>query len=543
MAVSRKTNNQTTWHQPIDFTTLNWQMDTHPVKLKQYAMSGLNLTPQAIKGVVYPKNTGDISTILRSANQMKIPVYPISRGKNWGYGRATPVTENCVILDLSKMNTIIDIDEDMAVAEIEPGVTQGALCSALQNTGLMMDVTGSGEDTSIVGNILERGFGHTPLGYRSQHFVISEIVLADGSVVSLNNRNSVSHFGRVGLASGLHELMQQSNFAVVTRMRVMLMPRPEQSLKCIFTLDNDTLLGAYIDTIRQLKYEGVFEGLPHIGNDMRIISLMCQFDFKHQNSRTGIDEEELARLRSRFKVARWTLACGIYGTKSIARAKARRARQLLGKIGTVRIVNDAIIDRGNQCYSLIQRFLPHLIPKSLATRIERITEQSQLLRLMDGYPTDYARKGCYWRHRHKHYRPDTDPVSDGCGFRWLAPTLPLQGKQVMHMIDLAKRLYRESGFEFAVTLTAINPKLCQAILSIYFDMDNPHEVQRSKHLATRLKQLFDENGWLAYRIAIDEHAVDFERYPDSLQDLRIRLKHAFDPNNIIAPGRYSPASI
>lgn len=543
MVATRIDNKQDLTSQSNAYAELDSQMRTRPAELKHYAISGLSSELQVIKGVVYPKNTEEVSTILCSANQMKIPVYTISRGKNWGYGRATPVTDDCVILDLSKMDNIIEIDQDMAMAEIEPGVTQGALCSALLDTNLMMDVTGAGEDTSIVGNILERGFGHTPLGFRSQHFIISEMVLADGSIVSLNDENSVSRFGRVGLASSLHELMQQSNFAVVTKMRVMLMPRPEYSLKCIFTLNDDNKLGDYIETARQLKYEGVFDGLPHIGNDIRILSLIYQFDFERWDPQLGIDDEELARLRARFKVARWTLACGIYGTKSIARVKAKRARQLLSKLGTVRIVNDAMIERGNWSYRLLQRYAPCLIPANLAAQIQRMTDQAQLLRLMDGYPTGYARKGCYWRNRHQHYQPDADPVSDGCGFRWLAPTLPLQGKTVVHMLTLARQHYRESGFEFAVTLTAINPKLCQAILSIYFDMDNPHEVQRAQNLAARLKHVFDDNGWLAYRIAIDEHADDFKRYPESIQDLRIRLKLAFDPNNIIAPGRYCPASI
>lgn len=128
MVASSIENKQDSTHQSSAFAKLDCQMTTHPAELKHYAMSGLRPKPQSIKGIVYPKNTGEVSTILRSANQMKIPVYPISRGKNWGYGRATPVTENCVVLDLSKMDNIIEIDKDMAMAEIEPGVTQGALC-------------------------------------------------------------------------------------------------------------------------------------------------------------------------------------------------------------------------------------------------------------------------------------------------------------------------------------------------------------------------------------------------------------------------------
>ena len=61
------------------------------------------------------------------------------------------------------MNRIIEVDETLAYVVVEPGVTQGQLATHLRETGakLWLDCTGAGPDASLVGNVVERGFGHT----------------------------------------------------------------------------------------------------------------------------------------------------------------------------------------------------------------------------------------------------------------------------------------------------------------------------------------------------------------------------------------------
>src|SRR3546814_8726582 len=102
--------------------------------------------------------------------------------KSWGYGDACPVTAGNVILDLSRMNRIREVDPALAYAVIEPGVTQGQLSEHLRAQGIALwpDCTGAGPDTSIVGNILDRGFGPPPSGNRAQYNSGLEIVLDIG---------------------------------------------------------------------------------------------------------------------------------------------------------------------------------------------------------------------------------------------------------------------------------------------------------------------------------------------------------------------------
>src|SRR2546429_7881245 len=79
---------------------------------------------------------------------------------------AAATRENQVILDLQRMNRIIEVNPKLCYAVIEPGVTQGQLHRYLQEhrPGLWMDSSGAGLEASIVGNVLDRGFGHTRYG-------------------------------------------------------------------------------------------------------------------------------------------------------------------------------------------------------------------------------------------------------------------------------------------------------------------------------------------------------------------------------------------
>ena len=110
---------------------------------------------------------------------------PISTGKNWGYGSRAPVRDG-VLLDLGRLNRIVDFDEELAYVTIEPGVTQRQLFdvpAASASRDSWMDATGASPDCSIIGNTLERGFGHTPMGDHAANACGFEVVLPTGECI------------------------------------------------------------------------------------------------------------------------------------------------------------------------------------------------------------------------------------------------------------------------------------------------------------------------------------------------------------------------
>ena len=137
-------------------------------------------------GVVYPASTTDVQLIVRAANTHKVALYPISTGNNIGLGSRSASATGQVVVDLGrKMSSILDIDEKLAFAVVEPGVSYQALYDELVRRGnkLMLDVTSGPPQGGMIGNALDKGAGYSPY---FDHFGFScglEIVLGNGEVL------------------------------------------------------------------------------------------------------------------------------------------------------------------------------------------------------------------------------------------------------------------------------------------------------------------------------------------------------------------------
>ena len=102
-----------------------------------------------------------MQAVVKIANRYKIPIYPISTGRNLGYGGSAPVLSGSVVLDLKRMNRILEVNERNAYALVEPGVSYFDLYRYIQEMGLKLwlDVPDPGWG-SLVGNSLDHGAGY-----------------------------------------------------------------------------------------------------------------------------------------------------------------------------------------------------------------------------------------------------------------------------------------------------------------------------------------------------------------------------------------------
>ena len=66
--------------------------------------------PRSRRGDLACQCGGIASAVLRIANERGVPLWPISRGKNYGYGAAAPRMSGSVVLDLGRMRRILDVD-------------------------------------------------------------------------------------------------------------------------------------------------------------------------------------------------------------------------------------------------------------------------------------------------------------------------------------------------------------------------------------------------------------------------------------------------
>jgi 4-cresol dehydrogenase (hydroxylating) len=132
---------------------------------------------------VAPSSVDQVQQIVRIANRYHIPLYPISTGKNLGYGGSAPGYSGSVVLDLKRMNRVLQVDDQRHFAIVEPGVSYFDLYNYIQerNLRVWIDCPEPGWG-SVMGNALDHGIGWT-VGRIRDHFASHcglEVVLANG---------------------------------------------------------------------------------------------------------------------------------------------------------------------------------------------------------------------------------------------------------------------------------------------------------------------------------------------------------------------------
>src|SRR5262249_49301743 len=134
--------------------------DTVSYRKIMVAVPEMDLAPS---GALLPASVEQIQQVLKVCNHYRIPLWTISTGKHFGYGSASPATRGQMVLDLRRMNRIIEVDPVLGTALVEPGVTYRQLRDHLDEKGynLWIDVPSPSAIVGPVGNTLERGVGYT----------------------------------------------------------------------------------------------------------------------------------------------------------------------------------------------------------------------------------------------------------------------------------------------------------------------------------------------------------------------------------------------
>src|SRR3979411_2848193 len=119
---------------------------------------------------VAPDRVEQVQQIVKIAGKYKIPLWTISTGRNLGYGGSAPAYSGSVVLDLKRMNRILEVNEENAYALVEPGVSYFDLYRYIRERKLKLwiDCADPGWG-SLMGNALDRGSGYT-LPYIRNHF-------------------------------------------------------------------------------------------------------------------------------------------------------------------------------------------------------------------------------------------------------------------------------------------------------------------------------------------------------------------------------------
>jgi glycolate oxidase len=191
------------------------------------------------EAVVVPADTAEIQKIMILANDNKIPVYPRGSGTNLS-GGTVPLKGGIVLL-MTRLNKIIEIDAANLVATVEPGVIVADLNKAITSYGLIYPPDpGTVNTATMGGTVSENSGGLRGLKYGvTKHYIMGlEIVLANGDIINSGGKNvkDVSGYDLTKLFTGA-----EGTLGIITKIIAKLVPAPEasKSMLAIFSnLDN-----------------------------------------------------------------------------------------------------------------------------------------------------------------------------------------------------------------------------------------------------------------------------------------------------------------
>ncbi|NRF66484.1 FAD-binding oxidoreductase [Aquincola sp. S2] len=491
--------------------------------------------------VVYPTTAAQVQSIVRVAAAAGVPVWPLSTGKNWGYGERSACYEAGITMLLERMNRICHVDETLGYAVIEPGVTYKQLDDHLKTSGsrLWADCAGTTKYASVLGNALDKGRGLTPMADHFNSLCGMDVVLPDGSLVETGGgpagNNTVRHTYKGAVGPALDGLFGQSNLGIVVKAGIWLMPAPEVFDFAAFEYKADPdRLGPFIDDLRELVMARAIRSHPHLANDFAMMCILSQYPHDLLAGRRHLSEAAAAQWRAQHGVARWTFGCGLYGSREEVRYQKRMIRKVLGRYGMVQFIGAAIRD---DWYGRLVRTVAPLANRLLGKSPEFTEVMVPAINLFRGIPTDDFVRQAYFKSHANKPSQDIDPARDGCGFVWIGPVVPFTSEHVMKALALTRPVFEKYEFDFFVEVIIESPRSVIVLVGVFYDRHDAADAERARSWYQQARETYIEHGYPPYRATSMSmpHAMDAN---PAARELLATIKRALDPGNVIAPGRY-----
>lgn len=491
--------------------------------------------------VVYPSTVEQVQAVVQLARRADVPVWPVSTGKNWGYGEKTAVYELGITMVLARMNRIWHVDEQLGFAIVEPGVTYKQFNDHLKQTGsrLWADTAGSTQFASVLGNALDKGRGLTPMGDHFGALCGMDVVLPDGSLLETGGgpagHNTVRHTYKWGVGPYLDGLFVQSNLGVVVKAGIWLMPAPEAFDFAAFEYKAaPDKLGPFIDDLRELVMARAIRSHPHLANDFAMMCILSQYPTEMLDGRRYLSDEAAVRWGKQHGVARWTFGCGLYGSREEVRYQKRMIRKVLSRYGMVQFIGAAVRD---DWMGKVVRFAAPLVNRLLGKSPEFTDVMLPAINLFRGIPTDEFVRQAYFKSHARKPDTDIDPARDGCGLVWIGPVVPFTAAHVMNCLTLTKRIFDKHEFDFFVEVIIESARSVIVLVGVFYDRHDPAEAERTRAWYHEAREAYTDNGYPPYRATSMSMPNALDANPVAKHFLAT-LKAAVDPGNMLAPGRY-----
>jgi 4-cresol dehydrogenase (hydroxylating) len=455
----------------------------------------------APSAAISPRSVEQVQSCVAICNKYRVPVWPISTGKNLGYGSAAPGNRGQVVMDLRRMNRILDVDADLCTALVEPGVTYQQLYDYIQERKLplWLSCPAPSAIAGPLGNTVDRGVGYTPYG---EHFLFScgmEVVMPTGEVLrtgmgSLPNSNTWQVF-KWGFGPYLDGIFTQSNFGIVTKLGLWLMPAPPAFKPFVIRYSDEADIVAAVETLRPLRMANIIPNAVVISHALwegGTVAKRADY-FTGPGSITDAAVQRMARERN---IGIWNLYAGLYGSPEQIEVNWKIIQGAVKASGKGEILTAEQLD-----HDPVFKYRSDLMQGKMNVK----------------------EFGLYnWR--------------GGGGSCWFAPVSQARGGEAKKQVAMAKSILGRHGLDYVAEFI-VGWRDMHHVIDVLFDRTDAAQTAATNACFSELLHEFAAEGYGVYRAntAFQEEVATL--YGEVKRDVNQKIKRALDPNGIIAPGK------
>jgi len=445
--------------------------------------------------VVKPQNVIQIHELVNYANKTKTPLIPISSGAPHYKGDTVPSVPRSIIVDLSHMKKIININRQQRIAIVEPGVTYGELLKALQKEGLTISTPFAPKaEKSVLASVLDMEPRLNSL--HQWNFIdplrCAEVIWGDGnrmftgeaggSSMDLKkqwNEQKWQVSGTGPMMLDFYRLLtgSQGSIGIVTWI----------SLKCEV---NTKIHKFYIVPAKKVKY---LHDFVHKVLKSRFSNELMIVNAAYLASLLGDSYDQVKNLMS--KLPQWMALVGIAGRELLPEEKVNAQEQDISDIA--------------RQYDL--SLLPDIAGINGMQILEKVTN-----------PSDEK----YWKETYKGSFQDV----------FFTTTLENTSQFIENIYSLAEE-NKYPTQDIGVYLQPQNMGTCyHCEFSLPYNEKDKYEVEKVKKLFIKSSEHFSKLG--AYYLRPHGIWSKLQLQKDAQSTIYLRnIKNIFDPNNIMNPGK------